>query len=82
MVLYLMQPVQILRKMQEEIDVDGAVRCGNLGVILEWLKEHVFSCASLLTPDAWIRQITGEGLNVNYYLDYLEEKYTKLYELA
>ena len=49
--------------------------------MLDWLKEHVFSCASMLTPDAWIRKITGEPLNVNYYLNYLEEKYTKLYEL-
>ena len=35
----------------------------------------------MLTPDAWIRKITGEPLNVNHYLDYLEEKYTRLYEL-
>jgi carboxypeptidase Taq len=41
----------------------------------------VFSIASLSTPDEWIRAVTGESLNVNYYLDYLEEKFTKLYEL-
>ena len=35
----------------------------------------------MLTPDAWIRRIAGEPLNVNYYLDYLEEKYRSLYEL-
>ena len=72
---------QILRRMKQDLDVDAAVAEGRLDAVLSWLKEHVFSCASMLTPDAWIRRITGEPLNVNYYLDYLEEKYTKLYEL-
>ena len=72
---------QILCRMREELDVDAAVAEGRLDAVLSWLKENVFSCASMLTPDAWIRKITGEPLNVNYYLDYLEEKYTKLYEL-
>ena len=72
---------QILRRMKQDLDVDAAVAEGRLDQVLSWLKENVFSCASMLTPDAWIRRITGEPLNVNYYLDYLEEKYTKLYEL-
>ena len=72
---------QILRRMREDLDVDAAVAEGRLDAVLSWLKENVFSCASMLTPDAWIRRITGEPLNVNYYLDYLEEKYTRLYEL-
>jgi len=72
---------QILRRMQQDIDVFGQVRDGNLNGVLDWLKEHVFSCASIMTPDEWIRHITGEGLNVNYYLDYLEEKFSAIYGL-
>ena len=72
---------QILRRMKQDLDVDAAVAEGRLDQVLSWLKENVFSCASMLTPDAWIRRITGEPLNENYYLDYLEEKYTRLYEL-
>ena len=73
--------VQILRTMQKDFDVFGAIREGNLAPIGDWLKEKVFSIGSLMTPDEWIRAITGEGFNVNYYLDYLEEKFTKLYGL-
>ncbi len=73
--------VQILRRMERDFDVDAAVAAGQLDRVLAWLKEHVFSCASVLTPDEWIRRITGEPLNVNYYLDYLEDKYGRLYEL-
>ena len=74
--------VQILRRMRQDFDVDEAVRAGDLLKIRDWLIEHVFSIASLTTPDEWIRAITGESLNVGYYLDYLEEKFTKLYELG
>ena len=73
--------VQILNTMKKDFDVDAAVRAGDLLKIRDWLIEHVFSIASLTTPDEWIRAITGESLNVDYYLDYLEEKFTKLYEL-
>ena len=47
----------------------------------DWLREHVFSIASLTDPDEWIRRITGEGLNVDYYLSYLEEKFSAIYAL-
>ncbi|MBR1757561.1 MAG: carboxypeptidase M32 [Lachnospiraceae bacterium] len=73
--------VQILRTMEKDIDVFGLIQEGNLIPIGDWLKEHVFSIGSLTTPDEWIKAITGEAFNVNYYLDYLEEKFTKLYEL-
>ena len=73
---------QILHTMEQEFDVFNTVRNGDLIKILDWLKSHVFSCASVMDPDDWIRHITGEGLNVNYYLDYLEQKYTALYALS
>ncbi|MBR5381765.1 MAG: carboxypeptidase M32, partial [Oscillospiraceae bacterium] len=72
---------QILRAMRRDFDVDAAVANGELARVRDWLCEKVFSIASLTTPDEWIRAITGEGLNVSYYLDYLEDKFTKLYGL-
>ena len=72
---------QILHAMKKDFDVYAAVRAGELWRVRDWLTEHVFSIASLSTPDEWIRAITGEGLNVNYYLDYLEEKFSAVYGL-
>ena len=72
---------QILHRMKQDFDVDAAVREGRLDTVLDWLRERVFSIASLSTPDEWIRAISGESLNPAYFLDYLEEKYTKLYGL-
>lgn len=72
---------QILRRMKQDMDVDAVVSAGELWRIRDWMTAHVFAKASLLTPDEWIRDITGESLNTGYFLDYLEEKYTALYGL-
>ena len=72
---------QILHTMEKDFDVFGAVGQGDLAGVLAWLKEHVFATASMLDPDPWIRGITGESLNVNYFLNYLEKKYSELYQL-
>lgn len=72
---------QILVAMEKDFDVFTEVKKGNLTAILNWLKEHVFSIASMLDPDEWIKEITGESLNPDYYLDYLEKKYTTIYGL-
>lgn len=72
---------QILRTMEKEFDVFKAVGEGKLSRVTEWFKEHVFSKASILTPDEWLKDITGETLNVRFYIDYLKEKYLKLYGL-
>ena len=72
---------QILRTMEKDFDVHAAIRAGELTKLRDWLTEHVFGIGSMMTPDEWIRAITGESLNVNYYLDYLEEKFTKIYGL-
>ena len=71
--------VQILRTMEKDFDVWAAVAEGKLEMVLNWLQEKVFAIASMKDPDEWIRAITGESLNPDYYLDYLEEKYSKLY---
>lgn len=73
--------VQILRRMEMDFDVFEAVRQGELFKVRDWLIGHVFNVAAMTDPDEWIRAVTGESLNVNYYLDYLEEKFTKLYQI-
>ena len=72
---------QILHTMEKEFDVFADVRKGDLSRIAAWLKERVFATASLMTPDEWIRHITGESLSVDYYLTYLESKYKEIYQL-
>lgn len=69
-----------VRKMKEEIDFEGAVSRGQMNIIKAWLKDNVFSHANVLTPDEWIREITGESLTPKYFLEYLNKKYSEIYE--
>ena len=72
---------QILRKMKQEMNVSEIVRAGDLSPLAGWLKEHVFSCASLLKPSEWMVRVTGEPFRVDYYLDYLDVKFRSLYNI-
>ena len=69
------------KKMQADFDVSSAVRSGDFGKINGWMKDHVFAKADRLSPKEWLSEITGGAFSPNDFLDYLEEKYSALYEL-
>ncbi len=52
---------------------------GNFSDIRKWIVENVHSYGNLYDPADMIKKITGTGLDVKPYLDYLNEKYSKLY---
>ena len=68
-------------RMKEELDIDALVSEGRIDIINDWMAEHVFRYADRRDPKDWIRGITGRELTADDFLDYLEEKYTALYEL-
>ena len=68
-------------RMREEFDLNAAVAAGDFEKINGWMKEHVWKKADILAPADWIRDITGRELTPDDFLDYLEDKYSKLYEL-
>ena len=72
---------QFFHKMKEDMDVDEALRSGNYTACISWLKEHVQKFGARLNADEIVRSATGEPFNPDYYLDYLEEKYSALYHL-
>lgn len=68
-------------EMQKDFDVFKAVENGEMHKINSWMKEHVFKNASVLDPNDWIKSICDKELDPTPYLDYLEEKYSKIYKL-
>lgn len=68
-------------RMKEDLDIDREIRSGNLAAINRWMTDHVFARADRLDPMDWLQEITGRSFSPDDFLDYLEEKYTKLYEL-
>jgi len=55
------------------------IREGKVSEITKWLAEHVHSHGGTYEPKVLIEKITGEPLTAKYFLQYLEEKYSKIY---
>lgn len=72
---------QYLRKMKETVDVEGCIRKGDFAPIDEWLKERIWKYGCLLTPSEVFRNAVREEFDPTVFTDYLEKKYTELYDL-
>ena len=70
-----------LKKIREDIDFDGAILRGDFDMIKSWMRENVFKNANVLTPGEWLYSITGKRLSARDFLEYLSEKYKKIYRL-
>lgn len=68
-------------RMAEELDIDHLVAAGRIGEINDWMQSHVFAQADRLDPQEWLKQMTGKTLSPDAFLDYLEQKYTAIYQL-
>ena len=68
-------------RMKQEVAVEDAIREGNFEPVNSWMIDHVFAKADRLSPQEWIKDITGREFTPVDFLDYLEEKYSKIYEL-
>lgn len=72
---------QIYHRMNQDFDIEEAIRNDQISKIVDWLKSHAWNIASLKDPDEWIELITGEKFNPDYYINYLKEKFTEIYDL-
>jgi carboxypeptidase Taq len=52
---------------------------GTFTDVKQWLTKNIHAQGDLYNPADLIKKITGTGLNVKPYLNYLGEKYSKLY---
>ena len=77
-----MYAAQLKAAMLKDIpNFDELLELGDYKKITGWLTEHVHQFGKLKLPLDIIKDATGEGLNPDYLITYLKEKYTKLYHL-
>jgi len=71
---------QILHRMEKEMpNWRDMLAKGNFHDIKQWLTKNVYSYGNLYDPMDLLQKITGEKINVKHFIDYLEAKYSKLY---
>jgi len=62
-------------------DIEKQIERGNLTPIREWLGTQVHQQGRLLSVPDLVKQVTGENLNPDNFLDYLKNKYRQIYRL-
>lgn len=72
---------QMYHAMLKEFDVAKAIKQRDFSKINEFLKETIHKYGSSLTPNELIFNCSKEKFNPHYYVDYLKEKFSKLYNI-
>lgn len=70
---------QLYAYMKKHMDFEGLLKKGEIRTIREFLRENIHRYGKLKTSRQMLKDITGEDFNPQYYVDYLVEKYGKLY---
>ena len=71
---------QFYHQMKKDIpDIEKQIELGQLSSVYNWLKDRVHAYGNIYTPSELILHVTGEPLNPQYFIDYLNEKYSKIY---
>jgi carboxypeptidase Taq len=78
-----MYAAQIKNAMHKDLpDFDAMLEAGNLNPIKDWLTENIHQYGKMKKPLDILTEVTGEGLNAKHLVNYLYEKYTKVYQLT
>ena len=72
---------QIAHAMSQDFDIAESLQDGTTARINEWLREHIHRYGASRPPREILRQAVGEDFNPQYYVDYLIEKYSRIYDL-
>lgn len=70
-----MYAAQFMAAMKQTVNVDDAVKSGDLTPIFTWLSENIWSKASLLSTDELVKQATGDALNAKFFEAHLRSRY-------
>lgn len=73
---------QIYYHMKKILDFEGLLRQGKVEVIREYLRENIHQHGKMKTTRQILKDMTGEDFDPRYYIRYLKEKYTALYQIA
>lgn len=72
---------QIHACMLEKMPLNDYLKQGNLTPIREFLRDNIHKCGAVKNTNEILKDVCGEEFRPEYYIDYLKEKYTKLYDL-
>ena len=72
---------QLLDAMKKDLDFEKVIGEENLKAINEWLKNKIHIYGATKTPDELMNIATGKSFDASYFVEYLKNKFSKLYNL-
>lgn len=62
-------------------ELNDKIAKGNFLELREWLRKKIHVHGELYLPEHLVLRVTGEKPSSKYFIDYLEKKYSEIYEL-
>lgn len=72
---------QFYNAMKRDLDIDKELSSNNFKALSDWLKDNIHQYGSFKNANQLLMDICHESFDPNYYIDYLIDKYSKLYHL-
>ena len=73
---------QFYHQMEQDMDVEEALRSGAFEKISGWLKENIHQYGAFKDADELMMDVCGESFDPKYYIEYLKNKYAQLYQIS
>lgn len=61
--------------------LEDQIAKGEMDQLLQWLKEGIHKHGMLYNSEELCKRVTGEGLNFQYFMDYVGSKYREIYNV-
>ena len=61
-------------------NLEAEIAKGNHKPLLDWLRANIHQHGRFYTPNELCKQATGEYLNIDYFMEYVREKFGQVYE--
>ncbi|WP_126427668.1 carboxypeptidase M32 [Brevibacillus marinus] len=73
---------QFAHAMRQQIgDYEQLIAAGEFAPIRDWLRENIHQYGKLKSPAQLLADVTGEAVNADYLVNYLEHKFKAIYRL-
>ncbi|MFA7319656.1 MAG: carboxypeptidase M32 [Parcubacteria group bacterium] len=66
---------------KEIINLEKEIKKGHFEHLLNWLRKNIHIHGKMFSAEKLVEKVTGEKLSSQYFIDYLRNKYSKIYEL-
>jgi carboxypeptidase Taq len=74
---------QFWQQAQRDIaDLPTLIEGGRLDPLVGWLRDRIHRWGRIYSSDALLRRVTGESVNPDHFIAYLEGKFAAIYRLG